>query len=190
MKKSLTNYSILWRRLDHPGHESALLSQDTHSWHLQGSAVFSHDQRPCRLDYEISCDSRWHTLSATVAGWVGNDLVKVNLAVSPDHRWQLNEQDCPEVAGCIDLDLNFSPSTNLLPIRRLDMPVGDEREVRAAWLRFPSFRLEPLVQVYRRIDEQRYRYESAGGSFVAELRVNAEGFVTKYPNIWEEEEAV
>jgi len=94
------------------------------------------------------------------------------------------------VTGCVDLDLNFSPSTNLLPIRRLNMAVGQQVEVRAAWLRFPSFRLEPLVQVYRRIDETRYRYESGGGTFITELRVNEAGFVTQYPNLWEEVAAV
>jgi len=53
--------------------------------------------------------------------------------------------------------------------------------VRAAWLRFPSFALEPLEQSYRRVTESRYRYESAGARFVAELEVNAAGFVTLYP---------
>jgi hypothetical protein len=190
MKNNLTNYPILWRRLDHPGHESALLFFQTHSWHLQGTALFSHSQLPCRLDYHIVCDSHWRTRSAKVAGWVGHRLIEIELAVSPDQHWLLNEKDSPEVAGCVDLDLNFSPSTNLLPIRRLGLAVGQEMEVRAAWLRFPSFRLEPLVQLYRRTDETSYRYESAGGSFVTELCVNAEGFVTKYPNIWEREEAV
>lgn len=117
-------------------------------------------------------------------------MIEIRLAVSPDQSWRLNEKDYPDVAGCIDLDLNFSPSTNLLPIRRLGLAVGQEAEVRAAWLRFPSFRLEPLEQVYRRIDETSYRYESGGGRFVAELSVNEEGFVTNYPNIWETEEAV
>ena len=154
---------------------------------MHGTALFSHDQRPCSLDYQIACDSRWHTQSATVAGWVGDTAIEIKIDVSPDLRWRLNEVDSPEVAGCIDLDLNFSPSTNLLPMRRLNLEAGQEMEVRAAWLRFPSFTLEPLVQVYRRIDEERYRYESAGGSFVAELRVNADGFVTKYANIWEAE---
>ena len=69
---------------------------------------------------------------------------------------------CPAVAGCVDLDLNFSPSTNLLPIRRLNLSVGQEAAVRAAWLRFPSFILEPLEQLYRRVDATTYRYESAG----------------------------
>ena len=188
MKNKLTNYPILWRRLDHPGHEFAHLFFQTDSWHLQGMAVFSQNQPPCRLDYRIVCDSNWHTRSAKIAGWVGNNLIEIELAVNPEQHWLLNQEDVPEVTGCIDVDLNFSPSTNLLPIRRLDLAVGQEREVRAAWLRFPSFRLEPLLQLYRRIDETTYRYESAGGSFVTELSVNAEGFVTKYPNFWETEE--
>ena len=93
------------------------------------------------------------------------------------------------MAGCIDLDLNFSPSTNRLPIRRLGLAIGQEAQVRAAWLRFPSFTLEPLEQIYRRLNATTYRYESAGGKFVAELQVNAAGFVTHYPNFWIEEAA-
>ena len=87
--------------------------------------------------------------------------------------------------GCIDLDLNFSPSTNLLPIRRLDLAIGTEAKVRAAWLRFPDFTLEPLDQLYRRTDLASYRYESGGGTFVTELRVTEAGFVAHYGNFFE-----
>jgi len=93
----------------------------------------------------------------------------------------------PLVANCVDLDLNFSPSTNLLPIRRLDLEIGAQAEVLAAWLRFPSFELEPLSQVYERLGEFKYRYSSRGGQFVAELTVNKTGFVTVYPQSWEAE---
>ena len=105
-------------------------------------------------------------------------------------RWRLNGADCPDVTGCIDVDLNFSPSTNLLTIRRLELEVGEEAKVRAAWLRFPSFALEPLEQLYRRIDATTYHYESAGGEFVARLQVNADGFVVNYPNFWRAESFV
>jgi hypothetical protein len=177
--------SVLWRRLDRPGHESSRLdSRDAH-WRLAGTAVFAHDGRPCRLDYLVRCDRAWRTVAAEVAGWVGEEVVKIDIEVDPDRRWRLNGAECPQVAGCVDLDLNFSPSTNLLPIRRLSLPVGREAAVRAAWLRFPSFALEPLDQVYRRVGDATYRYESAGGRFVADLRVNAAGFVTRYPNFCE-----
>lgn len=102
-------------------------------------------------------------------------------------NWWLNEAEQPEVAGCTDIDLNFSPSTNLLPIRRLGLEVGEAAEVQAAWLRFPSFQLEPLPQQYRRLDENTYRYESAGGQFVAELKVSPSGLVIDYPGIWQAE---
>jgi hypothetical protein len=180
-------HSILWRRLDQPGHESARLLQENNLWTLNGVAVFSHDGQPCRLDYEIVCDSRWYTLSARVTGWVGDNSIAIDIAVNSEQHWLLNQTRAPEVEGCIDLDLNFSPSTNLLPIRRLNLPVGQEAEVRAAWLRFPSFKLEPLTQIYRRIDETNYRYESAGGKFVTNLLVNADGLVRNYPNTWEVE---
>ena len=181
------NHSILWRRLDHPGHESALLFSSNDSWHLHGTAVLLYNDLACRLDYRIVCDSQWHTRTAYVAGWVGNALIERKLVVTPDQRWLLNDEDSPQVKGCIDVDLNFSPSTNTLPIRRLGLSVGEAKEVRAAWLRFPSFELEPLIQLYRRTDQNIYRYESNGGKFVRELTVDDEGFVTNYPQLWEAE---
>jgi hypothetical protein len=101
--------------------------------------------------------------------------------------WRLNGAACPQVEGCVDVDLNFSPSTNLLPIRRLRLDVGQEAEVRAAWLRFPGFALEPLEQRYVRTSADGYRYESAGGAFVRDLTVNGDGFVTRYPGFFEAE---
>ncbi len=93
------------------------------------------------------------------------------------------------MAGCIDIDLGFSPSTNLLPIRRLSLAVGAEAEVKAAWLPFPSLVFEALPQVYRREGERAYRYASAGGTFMRVLEVNAVGFVTRYPGLWQAESA-
>jgi hypothetical protein len=173
--------AILWRRLDRPGHESALVCLRDQRWYLEGSAVFAHDATACRLDYSVICDDAWRTVSASVRGWVGTDDVQFDLAVNAGGHWTLNGRDCPDTAGCVDVDLNWSPSTNLLPIRRLRLAPGQEAAVRAAWLRFPSFALEPLEQRYRRLDESRYRYESGGGSFVAELEVNDAGFVVHYP---------
>lgn len=157
-------------------------------WFLDGAANFSHDQQPCRLDYLVACEADWTTRYARVAGRVGDKAIKIDLSVDPVRgRWALNGVEEPGVNGCIDVDLNFSPSTNLLPIRRLNLAIGDAAEVKAAWLRFPNFELEPLRQVYRRLDENTYRYESNDGKFTAELKVNSIGLVTSYPGIWEEE---
>jgi uncharacterized protein len=176
--------AVLWRRLDKPGHEYARLSQDGTRWQLTGIAVFQHEQQPCRLDYSVVCDGQWLTQAGIVTGWVGDKAVGVGVSVDASGTWRINGTECPEVAGSIDLDLNFSPSTNLLPVRRLNLSIGEQAQVKAAWLRFPEFTLEPLDQMYQRVDDVIYRYESAGGKFVAELKVNAVGFVTLYPKVW------
>jgi len=117
-------------------------------------------------------------------------MVEIELSVDSARCWRLNGTECPAVAGCIDLDLNFSPSTNLVPIRRLNLAIGQEARVHAAWLRFPGFVLEPLEQLYRRVGATTYRYESGGGRFVTELQVDAAGFVTHYPGFWQVESAI
>jgi uncharacterized protein len=179
--------SILWRNFVFPGHESCRLFSSGQEWHLEGTAVFSHEQQPCRLNYQIVCDAAWHTRSAYVDGWLGDTLIDIQIITDSTGNWWLNEAEQAQAAGCTDIDLNFSPSTNLLPIRRLRLGVGEAAEVKAAWLRFPSFQLETLLQQYRRLDESIYRYESAGGQFVAELKVNSSGFVIDYPGIWQVE---
>jgi uncharacterized protein len=180
-------HAVLWRRLDAPGHDAARVRQRGSTWDLSGAAVFAHERQSCRLDYAIVCDSRWRTVSGRITGWIGGTTVDVAVAVDAAGRWRLDGLECPAVEGCRDLDLEFSPSTNLLPIRRLDLAVGAEAPVRAAWLRFPGFTLEPLEQVYRRIRDRTYRYESNHGRFVAELRVSAAGFVTRYADLWQAE---
>ena len=180
-------HTILWRGIFFPGHEHCSVYEDASRWIIEGAAVFVHEREPCRLEYTIECDEAWTTQKARVSGSVGERSIEIELNVDRDYNWLLNGTAQPAVKGCTDADLNFSPSTNLLPIRRLNLEAGHEAPVSAAWLRFPSFQLERLDQVYRRLDETTYRYESAGGSFVAELKVNDFGLVTNYPELWEEE---
>jgi hypothetical protein len=175
--------TILWKSIPWAGHECARIVEASQSWRIEGAAVFEHQQQPCSLSYGIACSADWATQSVTVNGWVGSEEVHVRIEAR-DGAWTLNGASQPAVTGCIDVDLNFSPSTNVLPIRRLGLAPGESRDVRAAWLRFPSFALEPLEQRYTRVDHHRVRYESFPTNFSAELRVSAHGFVVDYEGIW------
>ena len=177
----------MWRRLDTSGREAARLAARVGGWELAGAAVFIHDGQPCRLDYIANCDANWQTVSGAVSGWIGEQSIDVAFEVDAGRHWKVDGIEIPEIEGCIDLDLNFSPSTNLLPIRRLDLAIGQQAAVCAAWLRFPSFKFEALDQVYVRLDDFTYQYKSAGGRFVTDLTVNHAGFVVEYPNFWKSE---
>jgi hypothetical protein len=141
---------ILWRRLDLPGHEIAKLEALDDGWKLSGTAIFAYQQGPTRLDYVVVGDTTWSTRFARITGSIGGQGIDLTVSVDAERRWRLNGTECASVEGCRDIDLGFSPSTNLLPIRRLELTVGEEAHVSAAWLPFPALKLELLLQVYRR----------------------------------------
>ena len=65
----------------------------------------------------------------------------------------------PFLTGLFDVDLEISPATNALPIRRLVLQVGEAWKVESVWVRFPSLKLERLRKRYSRISNKSYKYE-------------------------------
>ena len=121
MEGSAFEQAALWRRLDTPGHDACVVQRSSRGWRLSGRAVFLLDHSPCQLSYEVDCDTDWHSRTAKVEGWIGGDQVKVSITTLPEDRWSLNGVEQPFVAGCIDVDLGFTPATNLIALRRLDL---------------------------------------------------------------------
>jgi uncharacterized protein len=179
--------TILWQRLDLPGHETATLGRDGQGWRLSGVAVLAHTNRPCRVEYEIACDGHWTTRRCTLNGFVGPSSIALDVARNVSGEWTVDGAAADRLKGCDDIDLGFSPATNLLPIRRLGLAVGAKAAVRAAWVKFPELTLEVLEQTYTRLAEDRYLYESANGAFHRELLVDEVGFVLEYPDFWRAE---
>jgi hypothetical protein len=167
---------ISWERLDIPGRDSAELASVPGGWRLSGFAEFAGQ----RVEYEARCGEDWVTESATVAG----EGFDVELLRNAAGEWSMNGSKVWEVTGCDDIDFEFSPCTNTLPIRRLNLAVGESVVIRAAWLRFPSLALQPYDQRYTRTGEITYRFESDDGNFVRELTVNDAGLVVDYPGLW------
>lgn len=146
-------------------------------------AVFREEGLPCQLQYQIDCDLQWRSLSASIAGWVGHQ--RIDLAITPvEGGWALDGVEEPAVRGCVDLDLGFTPATNLIPLRRLATPPGVAVPAVAAWLTFPQPRLERLEQTYRRVDATHFEYRSPGPGYEGELVVDGKGWVAEYPGLW------
>jgi hypothetical protein len=150
---------------------------------LSGTAAFEHASSPCLLNYEVRCDEDWRTRLVLLDGWAARRLVHHRIAVKSTGRWIHNGTELAPLDGCIDIDLNFSPTTNTLPIRRLCLAVGASSRVRAAWLRFPDFTLHVAEQSYTRIAINRYEYRN--GKFKSEISVDSIGLVRDYPPAWE-----
>jgi hypothetical protein len=179
--------SILWRRLDGPGHDACRLDQHGAGWQLDGTAVFSLDAQPARLAYSAACDASWCALAGRVSGWIGDRPVELAIERAPSGAWTINGQVAPDLDHCVDLDFGFTPATNLLQLRRLALRHGQAAEVPAAWLDVSTGALSILVQRYERRSETTYLYEAPRFTYRELLEVDPVGFVRRYPGLWEAE---
>ena len=123
MTSAATSRTIAWERLDGPGRDVCTLRQTLEGWELEGAADFELDAQPASLRYEVRCSSDFRSLGGRVSGSLGSRSVALEISRSGE-SWALNGVDAPGLAECVDLDLGFTPATNWLPIRRLELADG------------------------------------------------------------------
>lgn len=177
--------SALWRRLDIPAFDLCRSWTSDVAIALDGHVLTVVDGEPTEIAYEVVCDDGWVTQSARVEIRRRGSTTRVEVSRDERGHWSRDGTPLPVLAGIDDVDLEFTPATNTLPIRRLSLAVGESASVNAAWIRFPSLELNVLPQRYTRTGENQYRYESAGGAFTATLEVDWFGLVARYADIWE-----
>ncbi|MGJ7498672.1 putative glycolipid-binding domain-containing protein [Variovorax sp. RT4R15] len=177
--------TTLWHRLDVPGHDACRLDRHGDAWQLDGTALFRQaDGRVAQLHYRVRCDRNWHAQWGTVRGWLGGSAVDLSVVRSAHGEWKLNDVPVPELAHCVDLDLGFTPATNLIQLRRLNLQAGEAADAPAAWLDLEEGGLSLLAQRYERRNERGYWYQADRFDYADLLDVTPEGFVRDYPGLW------
>lgn len=164
--------AVVWE-LPGEGAEHFVLERVDGGFRLAGTAVVAEEGAPYLLEYAVRVDDEWRTRAVDVR--------------CKDSRFELSADgtgswSAPDVEGCIDVDLGFTPSTNTLPIRRLQLGVGDAADLDVAWVRFPALTVERATQRYERLADDRYRYSSPG--FQADLLIDENGLVLEYEGLW------
>jgi len=177
--------SILWRRLDAAGHDACRLRETDGGWRLEGMAVFAHEGAPACLAYAVRCDREWRTREGEVQGWAGGRHINHRIERTVDDVWKLNGEAARGLEGCVDLDLGFTPATNLLQLRRAALRVGEAADIPVAWLDLPGSALDRLDQHYERRSIELYWYDAPRFRYSGLLQVSAAGFVERYPQLWD-----
>jgi hypothetical protein len=184
---------VLWQSVGEPDLQQCQLSRLAAGWRLDGTVVTVADEEPTVIRYQVDIDQQWATRRVLVNAAIGLQLpVQIGLGADAAGEWHAVRQPdatapwvtLPDLAGLVDIDLAFTPATNTLPIRRLQPAVGETIAVTAVWLRFPELDIQLLPQTYQRLDDHRYRYESDGGAFTAEITVDELGLVVDYEGLW------
>lgn len=177
-------HSVLWTRLDRPGHDACRFVQTGDEWRVEGAAVFEHDGKAAHLTYRLSCSPQWQSLEARVQGWIGADNIDLRIEGRRNGDWSVNGTVNDALHGLNDIDLGFTPATNTNAIRRLDLTQGDGAASVAVWLDTDDWAVKPLPQSYRRISQNRYDYGSPLHDYRAVLKLDDFGAVAEYPGLW------
>lgn len=165
------------------GLEHLLLTEET-----ADSVVLAIDEErgPFRLVYRLAWSAEWRIRSAELS--VSSERSSRSLALYSDGegRWKDRAgRRLTELDGCRDIDIWPTPFTNSFPIRRRLLAIGEREEFRVAWIFGPDLTVQPRLQRYARLSDRLYLFESLDGSgFKAELRVDEDGIVQDYPDLF------
>jgi hypothetical protein len=151
--------TFVWRGLDAVRLELAEAEVDSDRFTARGTQI-GVEPGAYELRYELGSDS----LSVQI---VGVREVEV------------------ELDGYDFFDLGYSPLFNSLPIlgHALHEGRGEARDFVMAWVSVPELELTRSEQRYELLEPGRVRYSA--GSFSAELELDPDGFVIRYPGLAE-----
>lgn len=176
-------HTIVWRRLSDGGLEYCNISF-ANATTIRGKVISIGEPTNSFIDYQVTCDDQGNTSEVSIVFQQEDRNEKMRLIRNDKNRWQVNGHEMKDLSGILDIDIGVTPSTNVLPIRRFNLAVGESRIFTAAWVRFPQLTVQPLRQEYTRIDEHTYRYTSIDSGYTALLQVNAYGIVGGYEGEW------
>jgi hypothetical protein len=155
-------------------------------WRLEGAAVFRHRDGPARLAYRVECDGAWRTVSGRIQGFVGPRDIDYRVA-RRGAAWTLNDAPATGLEPLLDLDLSFTPATNLQQLRRVAIGEGEAVQLPVAWLDVDAGTLTRLPQIYERRGAAALWYRAPSVGYEGMLGLAPNGFIGRYPGLWEAE---
>src|SRR4051812_18438190 len=148
---------------------------------LRGHTSAVEDRQPYAVRYEIAFDERWRTREARVASDTLAGSRETVLAADGQGTWTVDGLPAPHLDGVIDVDLEASACTNMLPVHRLALAPGEVVAAPAAYVQALDLTTRRLHQTYRRREDGRFDYTSE--DFEAVLSYDASGLIVDYPGI-------
>ncbi len=177
---------LVWRGLDGWRVEAVLVRLTSHGLDARGTQIGT-DPEPYRIDYELATSDGFVTRSLSVTARQGDSERRLRLIREPDGSWMANGDAVPDVAGALDCDLALSPLTNTMPVAREGILEGGAPvDFAMAWISVPDLAVHRSEQRYEPIDDCHVRYVSRDGDgFTADLELDGDGLVVRYPQLAE-----
>ena len=177
---------VIWQAEGGIGEEHLALSDRNGVIVADGFVIAKPGETPMRVRYQVVCDADWVTRGIAVTTEVAHGSPTViELRCDGKGHWT-NSDGSPlhQLDGCIDVDINITPFTNTLPIRRLALERNVTETIHVVYINVETLNIEPRHQQYTRLSDDTVRYEGVPSGFRADLSIDADGLVRNYPGLW------
>ncbi len=180
--------SAAWRHVDaREGFEVLFPRREGDGVVLEGHSCGVEEGVAWAVRYRIVAGLDWMTRSAHVTSASSAGRLEVRLEADGEGAWRVDGRPAPQLDGVLDVDLEASVCTNVLPVRRLALEVGARADAPAAYVRAPGLEVERLEQSYARLEDdgprRRYDYAAPRFDYAAVLVSDESGLVLDYPGL-------
>jgi hypothetical protein len=165
-------YTARWRTWDDADLETLVLRWENEGWTATGEVGRE------AVTYVVRLSATWQVRQFLLF----RDLDQPDLWLGTDGagRWgEVNGAHRPDLDGCSEIHLPCTPFTRTLPIRRLQLDVGDTAEVRVATIDVETLGVVPVAERYRRLGPR--RFECSTRERVVTFDVDEYGLVHDLP---------
>lgn len=180
---------VMWFSPGRDRFEHVRLVDSDDGFQADGLIVRERDGGDLCLRYRICGDRNWRVRALEIES-LDPDSSGLILTSDGDGSWFGEDgKPQPQLDGCQDVDLQASPFTNTIAIRRLALADHSDSEIRVVFVGIPDFGVVPARQRYTRLASDgpvtRYRYQGLDTDFEVELLVDADGLLHEYPGYFQ-----
>jgi hypothetical protein len=174
---SADGHAVEWATWDDAHRETFTLTWENEAWTATGH-VGRED-----VQYVMRLSATWHVRQFLLF----RDLEEPDLWLALDtrHHWgEMNGAYRPDLHGCVDIELDCTPFTPAIPIRRLGLDrlgVGEAAELPIIEVDVETLSAVPVLVRYERVGESSWRRVSAGDGHVREFELDDHGLVAVEP---------
>jgi uncharacterized protein len=182
------NRQVYWELREGIGLEHLHLIGAPHGYLADGAIIRHFENMPYRVTYKITMDTGWQVMEARIRS-MGEDPRTIHLKSDRAGNWTDEEGVVlQDIYGCSEIDITFTPFTNTLPIRRLNLGEGQSQTIDVAYIDIQDMSVRPVKQRYTCLERgdvtSLYRYEGLETGFTADLKVDLDGLVIDYPGVF------
>lgn len=182
----MVSRSITWKGFEHESLENCVIHVSQYSFQITSFIIGKFEKLPFKIEYKIEVSPQWETRSFEIVTTLKNSFSKITYTSDKDRNWFVDGKIDTRLAGCFDIDISATPFTNTLAINRLNLIPGQPRLIEVVYVDIFEKSIRVEKQRYEKLTDSQIKFTQISNGFEAIVSVDDLGFVTSYPELFEQ----